>query len=148
MGHTAKDDCFEAVLNRKFGFSTCFLCGCRLGSKNRSDEHVIPKWVQKKFKLKNQHLHLLNRTTIPYRQLTIPCCRTCNNKLLQPIEKKMSVAVNDGAKAVRAINRQDLFIWLGKIFYGLLYRELFLPWDRTGKKRGKITSKALLEQYR
>ena len=42
---------------------------------------------------------------------------------------------------------QDVFIWLGKMFYGLLYCQLFLPWDRSGKTKGKITSKALLKQY-
>lgn len=139
---------FEAVLNRRFGSSTCFLCGCRLGTQNRTDEHVIPKWVQKRFRLADQQLHLLNGTTIPYRQLTIPCCRDCNNRFLQPIESKMSAAVYEGAQAVRVMDRRDLFIWLGKIFYGLLYREMLLPWDRTVKRKGCITSKAVLQQYR
>lgn len=147
MAKQRQNDFFDAVLKREFGFSTCFLCGCRLGTKNRSDEHVIPKWVQKKFRLANQQLHLLNGTTIPYRQLTIPCCYTCNNKHLQPIEKRMSVAIEQGAKGVRAMERQDVFVWLGKIFYGLLYRELFLPWDRAGNTKAKITSKPLLRKY-
>jgi hypothetical protein len=147
MTKTQNSDFFDAVLKRKFGFSTCFLCGCRLGQKNRADEHVIPKWVQRKYKLANQQLHLLNRTTIPYRQLTIPCCFTCNNKHLQPLEKRMSRAVALGANAVRALDHHDLFLWLGKMFYGLLYRELFLPWDRAGKTKGRIADKALLKQY-
>ena len=147
MAKKTETDFFDAVVKRKFGFSTCFLCGCRLGRKNRTNEHVIPKWVQKKFKLKDQKLNLLNGTTIPYRQLTIPCCRTCNNKHLQPIEKRMSRAADQGPKEVRALARHDVFIWLGKMFYGLLYRELFLPWDRAGNYNAKITSKALLKQY-
>jgi hypothetical protein len=67
---------FQAVGKQKFGAATCFLCGRRLGTKNRADEHVIPKWVQKGFRLWNARLHLLNQTTIPYRQLTIPFCGT------------------------------------------------------------------------
>ena len=94
---------FDAVRERRFGASTCFLCGCRLGKKNRSDEHVIPKWIQRRFGLTNQELHLLNKTTIPYRQLTIPCCYTCNNALLQPIENRMASAVERGATAVRSM---------------------------------------------
>ncbi len=147
MAKKPRSDFFDAVLKRKFGFSTCFLCGCRLGKKNRADEHVIPKWIQKKFRLANQQMHLLNGTTISYRQLTIPCCYTCNNRLLQPIEKKMSAAVEQGAKSVQAMDPQEVFIWLGKMFYGLLYRELFLPWDRSDKTKGEITSKDLLKQY-
>lgn len=147
MAKTIQHDFFDAVLKRKFGFSTCFLCGCRLGIKNRADEHVIPKWIQRKYKLGNQQLHLLNGTTIPYRQLTIPCCFTCNNKYLQPIETRMSLAVAKGVAAVRAIDQHELFLWLGKMFYGLLYRELFLPWDRARNTNAKITSKVLLKQY-
>jgi hypothetical protein len=147
MAKTTRNNFFDAVLKRKFGLSTCFLCGCRLGRKNRADEHVIPKWIQRKYKLANQQLYLLNGTTIPYRQLTIPCCFTCNNKHLQPLEKRMSLAVAKGVAAVRAFDRHELFLWLGKMFYGLLYRELFLPWDRAGNTNAKITSKTLLKLY-
>jgi len=138
---------FEAFRNHRFGYSICFLCGCRLDSKNRADEHVIPKWVQRRFDLSNQKMYLLNRTTIPYRQLKIPCCRTCNNKYLQPIERQVSQAVKGGAKAVRKLPSHTLFVWLGKIFYGLLYRELLLDWDRSGKLKNKIVTKQLLKQY-
>jgi hypothetical protein len=147
MEKQQQSDFFHAVLKRKFGFFTCFLCGCRLGRKNRADEHVIPKWVQKKYRLINQKLHLLNGTTIPYRQLTIPCCLTCNNKHLEPLEGRMSRAVEAGTTGICALDHHDLFLWLGKMFYGLLYRELFLPWDRAGKTKGKITSKQLLKRY-
>lgn len=147
MPKTKQTDFFDAVLKRKFGFSTCFLCGRRLGSRNRADEHVIPKWVQRKYKLANQQLHLLNGTTIPYRQLTVPCCFTCNNTHLEPLEKRMSRAVARGPRAVCALDHHDLFLWLGKMFYGLLYRELFLPWDREGNPKAKITTKVLLKQY-
>ncbi len=148
MAKSAQHDFFDPVPKRKFGFATCFLCGCRLGNKNRTDEHVIPKWIQRKYKLANQQLHLLNGTTIPYRQLTVPCCLMCNNQHLQPLETRMSLAVAKGAAGVRSIAQHELFLWLGKLFYGLLYRELFLPWDRAGNTSAKITSKALLEQYR
>jgi hypothetical protein len=32
--------------------------------------------------------------------------------------------------AVRALGQTVLFNWLGKIFYGLMHRELFLAFDR------------------
>lgn len=59
----------------------------------------------------------------------------------------MASAVERGATAVRSMDRWDIFIWLGKIFYGLLYRELFLPLDRSGKSKGSITSKPLLKRF-
>ena len=62
----------------RFGQHTCFLCSTPLRSKNRTDEHVFPKWLQNRFNLWNQRLDLINLTDIPYRNLTIPCCKTCN----------------------------------------------------------------------
>lgn len=147
MTEVASPDLYDAVLHRKFGRSTCFLCGCRLNRKNRTDEHVIPKWAQRKYHLADQELHLLNQTTIPYRQLTIPCCFTCNNKHLQPLERRMSEAVSGGARAVKSLTHHEIFLWMGKIFYGLLYRELFLPFDRTDIKKTTIANKTLLRRF-
>jgi hypothetical protein len=61
----------ETLRSRRIGRSTCFLCGRRLGSRNRADEHIIPRWIQERFQLWNQTLTLLNGTTIAYRQLVI-----------------------------------------------------------------------------
>ena len=64
---------------RRFGRSTCFLCSAPLRAKNRSDEHVFPKWLLQRFNLWDLKLSLLNGTDISYKQLTIPCCKTCNH---------------------------------------------------------------------
>jgi hypothetical protein len=146
MPKQSKTKFFEAIVERRFGWSTCFLCGRRLTERNRRDEHVFPKWLQRRYRLWDEKLILLNRTTIPYRKLTTPCCADCNSKYLEPIEKTMSGAVRAGPRAVRALDPYYVFIWLGKIFYGVLYRELFLPWDRAQKQKGSIVPKWLLKE--
>lgn len=138
---------FHAVRKKRFGSSTCFLCGRRLGSRNRADEHVIPAWVQDRFQLWNEQLNLLNRTSIPYRQLTIPCCSDCNNEHLSQIEAKVSDAVLSGVDAVRALDEKTLFLWMGKIFYGLLAKEVFLKADRSKARSRPIVPRFLLERY-
>lgn len=138
---------FQAVKEHKLGRSTCFLCGRRLGSRNRSDEHVIPKWVQDKFQLRNQELNLLNGTSIPYRQLTIPCCKTCNNVHLSRVEKSVRDAVIAGPERVMQLDQETLFLWLGKIFYGLLFKEHFLKADRTRGNSRRIVPKSLINRY-
>lgn len=117
--------------NRKFDDKTCFLCAGSLTELEPSDEHVIPKWAQKRFDLWDQQMVLLNGTSISYRHLTIPCCRDCNRNHLQPIETAVANAVAKGPAAVRELGEHLLFLWLGKIFYGLLYKELFLSSDRS-----------------
>lgn len=138
---------FHAVEGREFGRSICFLCGGRLNKTNRTEEHVIPRWVQRRFSLYNQQIILLNGTKIAYRSLTIPCCDECNKKHLKPIEDSVAEATLQGPKAVAVLDPLTLFVWLGKIFYGLLYKELFLRRDRTSGRRATIATRETLRAY-
>ena len=139
---------YRTIERRRYGASTCFLCGCRLGKKNRADEHVVPKWVQERFGLWNQELVLLNGTSIPYRQLVIPCCASCNNEHLSRLENAVRKAVEVGAEAVRALPKVMIFQWLSKIFYGLMYKELFLRRDRRTRASTTIVSRQMLDRFR
>lgn len=137
----------DTIPPARFGRSICLLCGRRLGTRNRSDEDVVPKWVQREFELGNQLLHLPNNTTIRYRQLRIPCCRECNNEHLSRIEQRVEQAVQSGPEAVKALDPLVLFLWLGKIFYGLMYRDFLLLRDRCGPRRGPILPRSVIQQF-
>lgn len=133
---------------RRIGASTCFLCGVRLGSRNRSLEDVFPLWLQERYKLHDQEILLVNETPIPYRQLKIPCCTACNNKHLSKIEKAIQVAVSRGPAAVAALPPHYLLVWLSKIMYGLLYKEHFLPYDRSNPVKGRLVRRAFLQRFK
>lgn len=127
----------------RFGQSTCFLCSAPLRNRNRSEEHVFPKWLQNRFNLWNQRMVLTNLTEIPYRQLTIPCCKTCNNVHLSKVEDIMRAAIESGPYTVTKLPPPIVYMWLSKIFYGILYRENLLRADRRIGKRPIIPQKAL-----
>jgi hypothetical protein len=55
------------------GANRCFLCGSHLGEA-RTQEHIFPKWLQRRYDLLDQRIDLLNGTGIPYRQMKVPCC--------------------------------------------------------------------------
>jgi len=139
---------FDPEVDIQFGRDVCFLCGAVLPTERNTDEHVLPKWVLNRFDLWNQRLTLLNRTEIPYRQLTIPCCVTCNGTHLNRIETAMQQACDAGAQVVRELPSQTVFIWMGKILYGLLYREHFLSWSRRDPSEGPIVQEETLRRYR
>ena len=126
----------------------CFLCGLQLTDENRTDEHVFPRWLQGRFDLWDQKLTLMNGTLIPYRALTIPCCGTCNNDHLSPIENRVKQAVSTGVAGFAALDPIELFVWLGKIYYGLLFRDLFLVGDRKNPDAGTLVTPAHLQQFR
>jgi hypothetical protein len=128
---------------RRFGRSTCFLCGSPLRTKNRGDEHVFPKWLLQRFNLWNLKLSLVNGTDIPYKQLTIPCCKTCNNEHLSKIESEVKSAAITGVKGFTKLHPIVTYLWLAKIYYGLLYREHLLCSDRATKSKPIIPRESL-----
>ncbi len=110
------EDIFKLIANHKFSSENCFLCGTVLDNRNRTEEHVIPKWIQREFNLWNQTITLLNGTKIPYRYLTIPCCNICNNRYLEPFERRIHVAYNKGYSHFRRLNKNTIYLWLCKIY--------------------------------
>lgn len=139
---------FDAVGAQRLGRKLCFLCGRRLTSANRSDEHVFPKWLQHKFGLWDERLTLLNGTHLRYRQLAIPCCRACNNGYLAPIESAVEKAAGRGPAAMRRLSQRVLFLWLSKIFYGIIFKEGLLLADVRNPSAGKLVPRSGLQLFR
>jgi len=136
------------ILDNVYSENSCFFCGRELTPNNNSEEHVIPKWIQKKFNLWNEKMVLLNGTSIPYKSLKVPCCKECNGEFLSSVEKQVAAAIRSGVDAVRNLNKEVLFIWLGKMFLGLHYKELSLPIDRTNPQSEMISSPEILERMK
>jgi len=128
--------------------SRCFLCGGQVDDSNDTKEHVFPKWLLNRFDLWDERLTLLNGTTIKYGQLVIPCCQPCNNQHLSILENRVQQAFARGVEAVGALEPSDLYLWIVKIYYGLLFRNLTLPLDRRTAEEGPIFTTEDLSRFR
>ena len=126
----------------------CFLCGDEVDGSNTTREHVFPQWLLNKFDLWNEPLTLLNGTAIQYRQLTIPCCAPCNNEHLSALENRVKAALSDGIDGIARLEQPDLYLWMVKIYYGLLFRNLTLPADRRSPASGNIVHREDLGRFR
>ncbi|MDR3563014.1 MAG: hypothetical protein P4N59_16510 [Negativicutes bacterium] len=131
-----------------FNNDCCFLCGCPLDDENRSDEHVFPKWLQQEFKLWDLRIELVNKTFIPYRLLTIPCCKACNNIHLSKLEVDIKAAFEGGYEKFKQLDELRLYQWLCKIYYGILFKELSLVHDRKNPEQGTIMTQDFMERHR
>lgn len=100
---------------------SCLFCGVELDDDNRTDEHVFPRWLQRRYGLANLELVLLNGSAVRYSRLLVPACRQCNNTHASQLEQR----VKDGTATP-----QDIWIWLLKIELGILYYETGTPWSR------------------
>lgn len=145
-------EAFEGMLARLSDFSgarhRCFLCGHSIATGNYTEEHVVPAWAQRRYELWDQQITLLNGTGFYYRNLTVPCCDECNGTHLKPLEDSLAKTVDVGVQAVRELDQKLIFLWLGKIFYGILFKELQLLADRADPKAGNILTPAEIDQYR
>jgi hypothetical protein len=127
--------------------NSCFLCLDALDESNRSKEHVFPMWLLNRHGLINETMTLQNGTTMPYRQLTIPCCLDCNGTHLSQMENTVKEAFKIGFDGVRSLDRRILFLWLAKIFYGLLIKERSSLLDRRATSRSTIVRDEDLSRF-
>lgn len=136
----------ESFLKHHLNDNHCFLCGAVLADATRSVEHVIPDWLQEAYDLRDKSLVLLNDTSIPYRQLVIPCCNTCNNEPLSAMERDVSALLLGPFRKPTPREELRLFQWCSKILYGMLHREMLLLTDRRDVSIGPIVQRQFLEQ--
>jgi hypothetical protein len=67
---------------------------------------------------------------------------------LKPVEDAVAKASEIGRNAMLAIGPKALFLWLGKLFYGILYKELMLLRDRSDPTKGTIITEEFIRNYR
>ncbi len=125
----------------------CFLCGTT-PPEGLTKEHVFPRWLQERYGLSQQTIGLLNRTTIKYSQLVIGACAPCNTGTLSQLEDYVRVHVEAGYDTFVHIDRDRLALWICKLYFGLLWRELSLAYDRTDPASGPIVEPELLQRFR
>lgn len=144
--NTEDRDVFNKILegHRAADDSCCFLCGD--DKAQLTQEHVFPKWLQNRYSLWTQTIVLQNLSRIKYGTLTIPCCFTCNTKYLSGLEDTVSRAVVSGYDACVSLGDHTWFLWLGKIFYGILRKEAMLSQDRRTPDQRKIMPEERLRE--
>jgi hypothetical protein len=125
----------------------CFLCGADLRRVTRTDEHVFPNWLLRDFNLYEARLNLPNGTAIPYHALRIPCCEECNGGWLGPIETTMATAVRNGPEHVEAVDRITVVLWMIKIFYGLLFKDVALAADLRDPSGDRMLDSEVLRRF-
>ena len=132
--HFGVDD----FVNKICSEDNCFLCGASRAEKEFNDEHIIPKWVLRKYNLFNKHITLPNGKLFRYDRYTIPCCKECNSLLGEKIEDKVSDAFSKDYKYLQNFlndNYHIVFIWMALIFLKTHLK------DKTFKEDFKTNSK-------
>jgi hypothetical protein len=94
---------------------TCFICSSH---SEITQEHIIPNWLQKLQKLHVQKYSLPNGEFKQYKGFKAPLCKLCNQQLSKNLEDKISTAFKKWFNEVLNLNKDLIFYWLLKIYYG------------------------------
>lgn len=119
---------------------TCFVCGVEKTDSTFNDEHIIPRWVLKRYELFGKEITLPNGRTYRYGKYKIPCCKSCNSLLGGNIEKKISEGFSgnyDAAVSFLKNNRELVFIWVCLLYIKTHLKDRAFKYDfKSDKKIG------------
>lgn len=107
---------------QSLGSNNCIVCSAEEATR----EHVIPKWLQKRFGLASQKFLRPSGTKTIYGRMTVPLCRNCNSVIFGDLEKKISKDA-DCSFEESMQNSKFLELWLTKVYYGLQLFEYLNP---------------------
>jgi hypothetical protein len=98
----------------------CFVCGAKPTDVPFNDEHVIPKWLLRRYNLFALSVVLPNGTSVRYDRYTVPCCEACNTLMGRVIEEPMRCVIEGGYNSVHAYQERygilNFYVWMGLIF--------------------------------
>ncbi|MCB2406705.1 hypothetical protein [Hymenobacter lucidus] len=110
----------------------CFLCGTPTPQASDS-VLVFDQWLLSRYQLAGLQIKLLDQSVLAYKDLRMPCCPTCKHNHVEPLEHTVAAAVQAGPTALRTLDEKTLFLWLGKMFYGVMLLELLNELDPLAK---------------
>ncbi|KAA9346130.1 hypothetical protein [Adhaeribacter soli] len=112
---------YDPFVNMTFSSHACFLCGTIVSDDERIP--VFSGWLQKRYDLGQKKLQLLDQSTLTFTEMQIPCCPVCAEKVAE-LDQKVEAASKTGLPGLQALEEKTLFLWLARMFYGILVTEL------------------------
>lgn len=86
---------------------------------------ILPKWLLEVADYSGEEqIKLLDESIRSYNSLKVPVNEEVLEHFINPLEEKIAAAFSVGYTAVSALDEVDLFRWIGKFMYSLLYVEM------------------------
>lgn len=99
----------------------CFVCGASPRDKLFNDEHVVPRWILRRYGLFDKEITLPNGERRHYRGYRVPCCVDCNSLLGERLETPVSQLLDgDYTEVMQRLDEPNLrllFTWMTLLFF-------------------------------
>jgi hypothetical protein len=125
----------------RFGPTRCFLSGVPVEPDDTIP--VFAEWLQIKYSLAGRPIVLLDQRTVELQELTLPLSPALRPRV-QALEEAVAAADAQGPAALRALGDETLFLWLGKMFYGIFITELLNEQEPLIKPKYPLTENSTL----
>eukprot|EP01133_Synstelium_polycarpum_P013197 gene13197-15507_t len=115
---------YQPFKNFDFKYKNCFLSGDTF-SAPVVETNVLPAWLLEVANYTGEEqIKLLDESVRAYNTLKVPCSREILENFVGPLEEKIANAFALGYQGVAALEEKELFQWIGKFMYSLIYIEM------------------------
>ena len=112
---------------------TCFLTGVDLMQEDDTIT-VFPQWILNQYELNDKTFTMMDYvTSFLYKDLKLPCSLKVKQAFAN-LDMEIQTAFDKGYEAVKSLDTQKLFLWMGRMVYGVLYHDLILEKEKQEKK--------------
>lgn len=119
----------------QFNNDICFLSGVDLNEINRSEIMIFPQWILNEYDLNEKQFKMMDAANSwKYNELKLPCTIEVA-KAYEKLETYIENIFQQGFVALKNIDQHQLFLWVGKIVYGVLYYEMILEEKLAQRKK-------------
>lgn len=115
---------YQPFKNFDFKYKNCFLSGDTFTSPVEEMD-ILPAWLLKVANFSgDEQIKLLDESVRSYNTLKVPCNVEVLRHFVQSLEDKVATAFDKGYEGVAGLEEADLFKWIGKFIYSLIYIEM------------------------
>lgn len=115
---------YQPFKNFDFKYRNCFLSGDLFDSPIE-EIAILPAWLLEVANFSGEEqIKLLDESVRSYNSLKVPCSTAVRTDFIQPLEDKIAAAFAEGYQGVSKLEEADLFKWIGKFIYSLIYIEM------------------------
>jgi hypothetical protein len=117
----------------RFSPDECFLTGKKLNPEI-DNIPIFPKWIIERYSLQDKVITMLAENAVKYQDLKIPCDPKIIENVINPLESRIEKAFTAGYEDVVKLPQLDLFQWISKLVYGMLYNDIVFGIQQNAKK--------------
>ena len=120
----------------------CFLTG-ELTTEKMS---VYPDWLMDHFKFRDDRIEMMDKSKVyRYGDLQLPCSKRVKDAF-ETLDETFREAFKKGYETVAALDEHLLFLWTGRMVYGMLYYEMRYENERMMKLRERFDLSPMLRE--